>query len=174
VDPAGFSNLPKVLSAPRLAPYVGACGGDARKAVRLYTWNVEVSSAFWGAVHVLEVALRNAEHEQMAARYGRPDWWNDGTVYLHAVMQKQLAQAKVDASKAAHKNQRAAMPDDVVAALTFGFWSGLLGPGGSLQYETQFWQPFLKNAFRRYAGSRAALHRDVDSLRLFRNRLAHH
>jgi hypothetical protein len=106
-----------------------------------YTWNIEVSSAFWGAVHVLEVSLRNAENQQLTRRYNRLDWWRH---------------------------------PDVVAALPFGFWSGLLAPGGSAQYETKYWQTFLHKAFPQFLGPRSQLYRDVDSLRLFRNRIAHH
>ena len=74
----------------------------------------------------------------------------------------------------AKKHSRSVVADDVVAALTFGFWGGLLASGGPLQFETAYWQPFLHRAFPHYVGSRADLHIDVNSLRLFRNRIAHH
>lgn len=174
MDPGQFTGLPEAISAARLAPYLTACDDDVQCAVRLYTWNIEVSSAFWGPVHVFEVVLRNALHNQMSRRYGRSDWWERTDVRLHDVMVDQLDRAQQDARKAASRKKRQMVPDDIVAALSLGFWTGLLGSGRSQQYETQFWQPFLRDAFPNYSGARSALHRDVETLRLFRNRLAHH
>jgi hypothetical protein len=51
-------------------------------AIRLYAWNIEVSSAFWGPIGVLEVMLRNRIHN--ALRTGRSDrWWADGVNLAH-------------------------------------------------------------------------------------------
>ncbi len=174
MDPAQYQSLPALISPARLEPYLRACEQDMTRALRLYTWNVEVSCAFWGAIHVLEVSLRNAEHQHMSTRYGRADWWSDPAVALHAVMRDQVTRAQDGAAKSARKNRRDVVADDVVAALPFGFWSGLLAPGGSAQYETRYWQPFLHRAFPQFDGPRSRLYRDVDSLRLLRNRLAHH
>lgn len=174
MDPAALPSLPALISAPRLAPYLAACAGDPAQAIRLYTWNVEVSSAFWGVVHAFEVGLRNALHGRMSSRYQRGDWWDDPTVKLHHVMVKQRDQAKKDAGKVASKHQRQVVADDVVAALSFGFWGGLLGSGSGFQFETLYWQPFLHAAFPQFAGTRSQLHTEVESLRLFRNRIAHH
>ena len=110
----------------------------------------------------------------MCNRYGRADWWDDRAIKLHAVLVKQRNQAKADALYVAKKHSRSVVADDVVAALTIGFWGGLLASGGPLQFETAYWQPFLHRAFPHYVGSRADLHIDVNSLRLFRNRIAHH
>ena len=174
VDPAGLAGLPRLISTPRLSPYVVACGGDTSEAVRLYTWNVEASAAFWGCVHALEVGLRNRMHDKLVLRFRRQDWWNTPGLRLHRVTQDQLRSGQIAAAKVAKKSSRPVVPDDVVAALSFGFWSGILGPGGVSQYETQFWQPALRRAFPGYVGTRKALHKELESLRFFRNRLAHH
>ncbi|WP_345392536.1 hypothetical protein [Nonomuraea salmonea] len=41
----------------------------------LYQWNVQVSEAFYGPLHCLEICLRNAEHDQLRNRFGTDDWW---------------------------------------------------------------------------------------------------
>ena len=97
----------------------------------------------------------------MCNRYGRADWWDDRAIKLHAVLVKQRNQAKADALYVAKKHSRSVVADDVVAALTFGFWGGLLASGGPLQFETAYWQPFLHRAFPHYVGSRADLHSDL-------------
>lgn len=174
VDPSAFSELATLLSQPRLSPYCEACGGDVGRALRLYTWNVEVSSAFWGCVHAVEVGVRNAMTARLANRFDRTDWWNHPGVSLHRLNRNQVRVASRAAARAAANAARNVVPDDVIPALSLGFWSGLLGNGGDSQYETQFWQPSLRHAFPSYSGSRTALRQEMESLRLFRNRIAHH
>lgn len=174
MDPASLQGLPALISVPRLAPYVAACAGDVAEAVRLYTWNVEAAASFWACIHVLEVGMRNSMHAQLGARFGQGDWWEAQGIVVHKVTLGQIQSARRAARGSAAKSGRAVVPDDVVAALSFGFWSGLLGSGGPCQYETQFWQPALHRAFPDYIGSRKGLHKELDSLRLLRNRLAHH
>ena len=45
---------------------------DREQALRLYLWNVALSSAFYGVLQGLEVTLRKAMHKQLASRYVRP------------------------------------------------------------------------------------------------------
>ncbi len=47
-------------------------------ALRLYTFNVQLSAALYGPLHMLEVALRNRADAQLTTVYG-PDWLNDAT-----------------------------------------------------------------------------------------------
>jgi hypothetical protein len=42
----------------------------------LYVWNVAISAALWGGFNVMEVALRNTMHTQLALWVGMEDWWN--------------------------------------------------------------------------------------------------
>jgi len=46
------ANLPvwfnQAFSPARLAPYLTATNGDGARVERLYWWNVEISSAFYG------------------------------------------------------------------------------------------------------------------------------
>lgn len=34
-----------------------------------------MSSALWGPIHVLEIAVRNALHDKLVERTSRGDWW---------------------------------------------------------------------------------------------------
>jgi len=62
--------------------------------------------------------------------------------------------------------------DQLVAELNLGFWVSLLGRGSN--YETRLWRPALRWAFPGYSGTRQVLHRELDHLRTFRNRIAHY
>jgi hypothetical protein len=70
-------------------------------------------------------------------------------------------------------------PEQVVAATSFGLWVGLTDAGlprdPLFSYETALWQPRIQKAFP-HLGTvrRKELHRKLDGIRIFRNRLAHH
>ena len=92
----------RTLSEPRFAAYLRAAVGDAEVALRLYWWNIEVSAAFYGLLHCLELSLRNALHHQLGNRFG-PSIRRG---------------VRVDV-------------DDIVAGLPFGFWVSLLSRGAA-------------------------------------------
>ncbi|MET9955328.1 hypothetical protein ABZ135_27805 [Streptomyces sp. NPDC006339] len=152
------------LSDPRLGGYLRAAGGDPLRATRLYWWNVEVSAALFGPFHCLEVALRNAVHRELAARYARPDWWRVAPLTAESVR-------KVDQARGqCLRNGSAGTPDDVVAELSFGFWASLL----TKRYDRDLWVPAVHKAFPGYRGRRKGLYDEVWSLVLLRNRIMHH
>ena len=165
------------LSPERIATYLAAAGGDREKAMRLYTWNTAVSAAFYGPLQGLEVALRNAMHRSLAARYG-PDWYDDPACQFDAGTLHRIGKAKDELRRDGH----AVDPPHVVAALPFGFSVALLGRGGKSavlgtpkrNYEMTLWRPCLHLAFPHTRASRAQVHQPLDYLRTFRNRLAHH
>ncbi|WP_427129322.1 hypothetical protein [Pseudarthrobacter sp. S9] len=69
--------------------------------------------------------------------------------------------------------------DDIVGASSFGLWVGLLDIGlarhPQLDYPTALWEPRLKHAFSHLAGvKRKQLHGELNKIRIFRNRVAHH
>ncbi|WCC80380.1 Abi family protein [Cutibacterium equinum] len=136
------------------------------KALRLYLWNIEIASAFWGGFSVLEVALRNVIHSELSTFAGRDDWWN-ANIGLHQLEQHRVA----DAVAAAQRGKgEAVLPGHVVAELSFGFWTGLLAN----RYHQRLWVPALHGAFPYLVGPRRELHRKQESLRKLRNRIAHH
>ncbi|MDX2292388.1 MULTISPECIES: hypothetical protein [Streptomyces] len=152
------------LSLPRLRRYIRAAQGDARAAQRLYWWNIEVAAALVGSLHCLELALRNALHGALVRHHGRPDWW---TVAPLNARGRRLVD---DARRACGRRRQRTTPDDMVAELTFGFWTSLLSSG----YDRAFWVPVLHVAFPHYRGRRDHLYNDLTSLVLLRNRVMHH
>jgi hypothetical protein len=168
MDPAQFRELPAVITADRFGTYLAAQAGNVDQAIRLYTWNVEVSAALWGPLQAAEVTLRNALHQQMRDRYQREDWWDAPSVGLAPEQRRQVQRA---GAKLIRRRQPFT-PGHVVAELSLGFWTGLLGRGNG--YEHRYWIPTLRHSFPPYRGSRVDLHRRVENLRLLRNRIAHH
>ncbi|MFC6018971.1 hypothetical protein ACFP2T_22525 [Plantactinospora solaniradicis] len=160
----------RAFSPARLAPYLAACGGDPATAERLYWWNSEVSAAFLGPLHCLEVTLRNALHQQLHSRFGRADWWTAAP--LNAVGRRLVGEA--EAKFLRRSPVRQITSDDIVAQLSFGFWVSLLSNSRGSSYDRHLWVPTLHRAFPHYSGRRALLHDNFESMRLLRNRIMHY
>jgi hypothetical protein len=69
--------LAHTLSESRFGFYLEAVGGlDVQGALDLYIWNLRLGAAFYGALAILEVTLRNSLHRTLSDVYGS-SWFND-------------------------------------------------------------------------------------------------
>lgn len=140
-DAARFPVLDEYLGSARLAPYRRACAGDSDRARRLYVWNIEISAAFWGPIHGIEIAIRNAVHAALAEHFQRADWWNAAAIDTR-IGQKARAQERELSTTSSPVRA-----DDVVAALSFGFWSAVLASPKNALEQHRYWQQCLHRAF---------------------------
>jgi len=176
-DEGVLDALETSLSPERIATYTAETGGNRELALRLYTWNTAISAAFYGPLQGLEVALRNAMHQQLSTAYGE-DWYDNPACGLDQGAMRKIENAK----KTLGRGYYAIDPPHVVAELSFGFWVSLLGRGGRAvppdtgrkNYEMTLWRPALYKAFPNSHLKRTDTHRPLDYLRTFRNRIAHH
>jgi hypothetical protein len=156
-----------MLSEPRMAPYLRHANGDKRDALALYEWSARTAAAAFETVGHLEVLLRNALDRCLRDHFdedrcGIP-WFllstpgGDHVADAVAVVRDRL------------RPQRKETRHQIVAELTFGFWSGLLGP----RYE-ELWREAIRHAFPNASGRRKQIAVAVERVRKFRNRLAHH
>ena len=168
---ATLSQIEGWLSRDRLTRYLGATGGDLESAVKNHVYNTALSSAFFGPIQVLEVALRNAFHRELTSAFGAA-WYDEATFRVSPEITR-----SIDDAKEALNNHR--LPSDaphIVAALHFGFWTTLLAG----RYEHQIWTPALNKAFPNYRAvmgkpaKRSIISGQIDYLRGLRNRIAHH
>ena len=164
------------LSRERLGTYLYATVGDREGATMLYAWNTAVSAPFYGPLQGLEIALRNAMHRGLAERYGEA-WYDNRDAALDKGAMERIASARTELARDGHGDD----PPRIVAALSFGFWVSLLGPGGRIgtgrkaNYEMTLWRPALRGAFvHRATLTRKEAHRPLNALRTLRNRIAHH
>ncbi|MFI2487548.1 hypothetical protein ACH47X_11595 [Promicromonospora kroppenstedtii] len=175
-----------LLSPPRLAPYLRASGGNLRAALKLYQWNVEMSSAVYMMLHLVEVFLRNSIDKQLRAwnatqinpqtlrPHGR-DWLLDPSHLVERVVRRdEIDKAARRARLAVRDSATSRRPvthDDVLAQLAFGTWRFLLpgrDPGRQL-----LWREAIGGAFPGLRRPVRDLVRDVDRLHRLRNRVAH-
>jgi hypothetical protein len=159
-------SLERLVHPERLAPLLLETNGDLRKAINLYAWSIEISAAFWGSFHMLEVSFRNALHGQLTLLAGQEDWWLKQSNLLHDFEKDEIAKAISRATRIHAQST----PGHVVAELGFAFWVGLLANG----YHNSLWQNRLERAFPHFSGLRTELHFNLDRLRKLRNRIAHH
>ncbi|MFI0796751.1 hypothetical protein ACH4OY_29300 [Micromonospora rubida] len=165
-----LSAVEQALSTSRLEPYIKAGGGGLSEGLKLYEWNLSVSAAFFEVLAHFEIGVRNALHAQLAGLAGRQDWWASRRIVLAPAAVDMLDKAVAEVTRRSPPGG----PGHVVAALPFGFWAGLVSSGHRYNYEMTLWRPGLHRAFPGYRGTRSELHPRLNTLRLLRNRIAHH
>ena len=173
---AELNALEAALSRERLRTYFDAARGDRERALRLHTWNTAVSAALYGPLQGLEIVLRNAMHRRLTDIYG-PAWYDDPDAGLDKGALDRVAGVRSGPMRAGRRDDAPLM----VAALPFGFWVSLIGPGGRLpnglkaDYEKTLWRPALRRTFpHRATLTRKQAHGPLNGLRILRNRIAHH
>lgn len=139
-------------------------------AVELYRWNGELSGAMWETLGHVEVLLRNALADRMAARQQRlgrsMSWLEDPTVGLDRRGRDDVAKAQ----RRVRAKRKPTSDGQVISELSFGFWRFLL----ARRYQGQLW-PDLATGFPHAPSRRRQVVKDpVVRLHEFRNRLAHH
>ncbi|WP_052583902.1 Abi family protein [Saccharomonospora iraqiensis] len=154
MDPAELRTLDIHLSPARLAPY-------------------------WGPISAVEIAFRNAVHRALATHVGRPDWWNDPSMYPPDVVKARDEEKRLQRQRGRKRNTSPPTSDDVVAALSFGFWSSIVDAPRNALEQNRYWHTSLYEAFPNWhykpgTQGRKDFVRRVELLRKFRNRVAHH
>lgn len=174
--PTEIDTLEQSLSLERFNGYVQRANGDRTMAVRLYERNTRLSESLYGVVQGLEVCLRNSIDRVLRSACG-PNWY-DQPMALKYPLPEKLQSAK----DSVLRQGKLLTPGRVVAELSFGFWTALIGR----KYEKRLWVPYLHKAFPNaffpvaHPGKKpAALDRPdiaerLETIRQLRNRIAHH
>lgn len=154
------------ISQPRFATYLAKGGGHEQYAMALYLYNARVAKAFLYPLNVAEVTLRNAVDAILVATFGQK--WHEEKSFRDRTLSPEglatLNKAIQRAGNGAHRSQ-------IVATLTFDFWSNLFRPAyGDL------WRTRVNIAFPnlRHGEGRKDIQNLVKPINAFRNRVAHH
>lgn len=155
--------LTDALSAERFDTYLNWAGGDQALAERLYTYNVQLSAALYGPLHMQEVALRNMTDRILIQRHGS-NWFDNPAVLTTAYQTGCIAKARQVLQQTGKTGTRS----QIIAELNFGFWSSLFG-----RQAHHLWQT-LRSIFQARGVQRGAIAQELRELRLLRNRIAHY
>jgi len=132
---------------------------------KLYIWNIQISAAFWGGFHFLEILLRNAIHQKLSEYSQSGAWW-ETDLPLHQSDRDYMYEAVAKLNN----QKKPTAPDRVITQLHFGLWVGLFARA----YHASLWLGNLEEIFPNFKGSRQEIHIALESLRKLRNRIAHH
>ena len=161
----------RTASKQRFAEYLNASKNYGAQALKLYQWNTEISSAFWGQLGHMEIALRNTISNRIRL-YSQKVYKEDDWIAL-AQQKEIIASGELERIKEAKlrvaNNKKEISLDQVVSELPLGFWATLLG-----RRYRNLW-PELAGGFlglaTRDSKELAGL---VQKARLLRNRIGHH
>lgn len=155
------------LSEPRYARFLDASDRDHRRAVALYEWHAELSTASFGLIHHFEVLVRNAIDGLLGAEQPqapiKETWLLDFEI-LQPDGVKQVIRAieRLERGRPMTRGR-------VVAGLSLAFWAGLFGR----RYE-ELWRHRLRMVFPHGTLTRKDLSTRMRLIQRFRNRVAHH
>lgn len=169
-DDEKFPYVVDAIQLQRLSRYMPAANNKRSDAFALYLWNCALGESFFVALHFAEIICRNAIHRRLLGRLG--DSW-----FEHVTFRSILGARHRDDLDSAIREERLQhgdrfSADHVVSALAFGFWQHLL----TRRFDRLLWPQGVHVCFPN-APSRATredIYLLVESVRRWRNRIAHH
>ena len=167
-------NIPVSLSTPRFSKYLDVATSDL-EAVKLYQWNVELSSAYYIPMHFYEIILRNTVSEAIKLNYG-PDWHRNDNfrLSLDNNNRQNLASA-IRNAKRTHNTNRPTI-GAVIAESKFVFWEKMF----TYRHDSRIWDNYFDIVFPLSDNSLAIrekrnfIYNVTEETRKLRNRIAHH
>ena len=167
--------LNNVLSQQRFATYRHFADSNENRALELYQWNMEISSAILMPLHVFEVSLRNAVAEATAAFHGDNWPWSEGFHFSLPKPRRPHYSPYRDVMAAIEPCKKNNL-GDIIVELKFSFWQSML----TQRHHERIWKPNFQRVFPGAptcspTGTQIRrLHKEVNEIRDFRNRVAHH
>lgn len=151
------------LSEARFAPYLKKAGWHEGYAFNLYLYNARLSKAFLYPLHILEVVLRNGINRIFCSNHGAN--WPHDLDFRKILSPESLSSLDNGIARAV-----SGKTEDVVATLTFDFWSNLFRD----EYDRSLWQTEMDVLLPNKHITRANFQTIVKKLNRFRNRIAHY
>lgn len=164
-----FQLFRQSVSNERLDKYVqrGAPGGEENLLIH-YAWNIALSESLYPLLQCVEVALRNSVHNAAAKAFGRNNWY-DVQDLLNVSSVKNIEKARKDLAHA----RKPDTPPQIVATVSFGFWTGLFYG----RYDQTIFSKIAKDTFPHLEKSRRVsktVSKPLNDIRKIRNRIMHH
>ncbi|MCL2112212.1 MAG: hypothetical protein FWH32_08250 [Clostridiales bacterium] len=162
-----YKDYEKALSIPRIGKYRLACNDDKDKALILYRYNIKLCQELYGILGVFEVVLRNAIDEHFKVQLCDRDWLvtqsKNGFLTTH--------QDTIISEINKLENNNKYTHDKLVSSLSLGVWT--------FMFSRKCYKDSGKTLLRIFPNKTPGLNQrdiyaDLDKIRIFRNRIAHH
>lgn len=163
-----------VLSMDRLKSYELLCHSKIEgDIIGAYHWNLLVSQTLYPFIHSVEIALRNSIHQAATRRFDTEFWFD-------IVVTDGKSKAILDDTKRDLSNRfDYVSASDIVASLTFGFWTTLIKHKTYANSHNPYrlWSDLISSVFPYYPrgdDDKKNISKRFEEIKLIRNRLFHH
>ena len=164
------TKLNTALQQERLNRYRAAAVSDGVQPIDLYMWNIELAESFLPSLHFAEVTCRNAMHNALIGMAGE-HWYQDRTI-RRILAPRNCRELDVVIRRETTQHGRAVTNHHFVSELTFGFWNHL----ATRRFDNALWSNGIQYCFPNAPTTkgREDLYLLIESVRRWRNRVAHH
>lgn len=172
-----YADFEKTMSSQRMERYLIACGGNTRKSMTLYRYNLQVSQEMFTIVSCFEVALRNAIDRKLTKNLG-DDWLRDsitkGGIFTRPILKK-TNDIITYAYKKLQQSNTYSHPK-LLAEMEFGIWKYMFSP---IQYRVTGRNlpsifPNKPRSSKEMQYNQTFIFNELDKVNSLRNRIAHH
>lgn len=170
LDDAQFQAIETAISPSRLKRYMGAAERDRWFALQFYIWNANICEAFYMPIHIFEIVVRNSINKALVNKY-------QGTWYEHLHFLQWLDDDSRDilnrtVAKERQKHGANLTHEHIVSELSLGFWENLT----KVSWKNQIWPNGIAQFFPNAPNTATieSINSKIQSIRTFRNRIAHH
>ena len=172
-----YKEFERIISEERMKRYVEACGGDTRKAMTLYRYNLQLSQELFTIISCFEIALRNAINEELTNRLGS-EWLKDsilpGGIFSIPILGKThdiilFAYNKLNRDSAYTHTK-------LLAEMEFGIWKYMFSPIQFRQTGQVLLRifPYKERSTPEVRYNHSYFFNELDKVNTMRNRIAHH
>ncbi len=157
------------LNVARVNRFAAAAQEDGVTPASLYLWNCEMSAAFYLPLHFAEITCRNTIHSALCFR---DKAWPDNKTFRGLLSHTHLKSLDLAIRDERAQHGDGMTNDHIVSALSFGFWEHLT----TKRFKRLLWSKGFQRSFQS-APWEIKLHdlqRQIESVRRWRNRIAHH
>ncbi|MBV1705809.1 MAG: hypothetical protein KGQ37_01225 [Hyphomicrobiales bacterium] len=165
-----LNTIELAMQKERLLRYMPAAGSSKSDAFKLYSWNCALGEAFYISLHFSEIVCRNAINRRLIQRLG--DRWFENPTFKSILAERFKNELDGAIRDETARHGAGFTVHHIVSAMTFAFWQHLL----TKRFERQLWSGGIQKAFPHAPNSvtRENLYLLVESVRRWRNRIAHH
>lgn len=172
-----YREFERIISAERMSRYVEACGGNTRKAMTLYRYNLQLSQEMFTIISCFEVALRNGINAVLTNRLGE-EWLKDA-IMPNGIFTVRNTHKTFDIIQYAYQklvHEQSYTHTKLIAEMEFGIWKYMFSP-------VQFYQtgrvllcvfPNKERSTPEIQYNHSYFFNELDKINTMRNRIAHH